>query len=79
MQQMAAEGQSDKMVSDMEEWMKQRCGVEFLHTEKMAPIDIYQCLLNVDGDQPVDVSTVRQWMLHFSSSGNDSAHLHWCR
>jgi len=31
---MAAEGQSDKMASDMEARMKQRCGFEFLHTEK---------------------------------------------
>ena len=31
---MAAEGQSDKMVSDMEVCMKQRCVIEFLHAEK---------------------------------------------
>ena len=29
MQQMAAEGQSDKMVPDMEVHMKQRCGTEY--------------------------------------------------
>jgi len=28
---MAAEGQSEKMASDMEEWVKQRCVIEFLH------------------------------------------------
>ena len=48
---MAAEGQSDKMASDMEARMKQRCGFEFLHTEKQtnkqtnnkktAPTDIH--------------------------------------
>ena len=27
-------GQSDKMVSDMGVWMKQRCVIEFLHVEK---------------------------------------------
>ena len=32
--QMAAEGQSDKMTSDMEVHRKQRCGIEFLHMEK---------------------------------------------
>ena len=32
--QMAAEGQSDTMVSGMEVQMKQRCVTEFLHTEK---------------------------------------------
>lgn len=29
-----AEGQSDKMVSDMGVYMKQRCAIEFLHVEK---------------------------------------------
>jgi len=33
--QMAAEGHSDRMVSDMEERMKQRYGTEFLCVEKM--------------------------------------------
>ena len=32
--QMAAEGQSDKMVFDMEVHIKQRCVIEFLHAEK---------------------------------------------
>ena len=50
---MAAEGQSDRMVSDMEVHMKQRCGIEFLHAEKMAPIDIHLHLLNVYGVQMV--------------------------
>ena len=57
---MAAEGQSDKMVSDMEVHMKQRCVTEFLHAEKMAPTHIHQHLLNIYGDQTVDASTVRQ-------------------
>ena len=60
MQQMAAEGQSDRMVSDVQVNMKKRCGIEFLHLEKMAPVDIHQCLLNIYGDQIVDVSTARQ-------------------
>ena len=68
---MAAEGQSDKMVSDMEVSMKQRCVIKFFCVEKMAPIDIHQCLLNVYGDQTVDVSTVRQWVVHFSSGNSD--------
>ena len=38
---MAAEGQSDKMVSDMEVHMKHRCVTEFHHEEKMAPIVTY--------------------------------------
>ena len=31
---MAAEGQFDKMASDMEVWMKKRCATEHLHAEK---------------------------------------------
>ena len=55
---MAEEGQSDKMESDMEVHMKQRCVTEFLQMEKIAPTDIHQCLLNVSGDQTVNVSLV---------------------
>ena len=36
---MAAEEQSDRMVSDVEVYMKQKCGMELLHAEKeMAPM-----------------------------------------
>ena len=68
---MAAEGQFVKMSSDMGVQMKQRCVTEFLHAEKMAPIEIYQCLLSVYGDQ-VDVSAVRQQVLCFSRSSSKS-------
>jgi len=63
--------QSDKMVPDTEVRMKQRCVTEFLHVEKIAPNDIHQHLLNVYGDQTVDVSTVRQWVARFSSGGSN--------
>ena len=56
---MAAEGQSYRMTSDIEMWMKEMCVTEFLHAEKMAPIDIHRHFLNVYGDQTVDDSTVR--------------------
>ena len=59
MWQLAAEGQSDTLVSDMEVQMKQRCVTELLHAEK---IDIHRCLLNDNGDQPMDVSTVMWWI-----------------
>jgi len=36
---MAAEEQSDRMASDMEAHMEQRCVTEILHVENMAPID----------------------------------------
>jgi len=41
MQQMAAQGQSDRMASDMEVHVKQRCRIEFLPGKKMTPIDIH--------------------------------------
>ena len=56
---MTAEGQSDKMASDMGVHLKQRGGIEFLHVEKMMPIDIHQHLVNVYEDQTVDAGTVR--------------------
>jgi len=46
------------MAPNMEVSMKQRCVTEFLQVEKMAPSDIRSSLLNVYGDQTVDVSTV---------------------
>jgi len=68
---MAAEGKYDKMMSDLEVCMKQRCGkmcgIEFLHVEKMAPTDIHQRLM----DQTAGVSTVRQWMVCLSSSDSN--------
>jgi len=68
---MTAEGQSDRMASDMEVRMKQRCVIESLHAEKIAPNDIHRRLLNIYRDQTVDVSTVRQWVARFSSGGSD--------
>ena len=69
---MAAEGHSDTMVSDMEVHMKQRCAIEFLRVEKNAPSDIHQYLLNVYEDQTADVSTVRWWVINFSSGNSES-------
>jgi len=68
---MTAEGQSDKMASDVEVRMKHRCVIEFLHAEKIAPNDIHGRLPNVYGDQTVDVSTVRWWLAPFSSGDSD--------
>ena len=47
---MTAEGQSDKMTSDIEVYMKQRGVTEFQHAEKIVPIDIHEHLLNVYRD-----------------------------
>ena len=40
-QQIAAEGQSDKMASDMKVHVKQRCIFELHLMDKMAPTDIH--------------------------------------
>ena len=69
---MAAEGQPEKMVSDMKVHMKQRCVIELLHVEKMAPIGIHCCLLNVCGEQTANVLTLRQWVMCFSSGDSGS-------
>jgi len=63
---------ADKLASDTEVRMKQRYVTEFLFAEEMSPTDIHGCFLNIDGDQPVDVSTVRQWVVHFSSGDTNS-------
>ena len=60
------------MTSDVEVHIKQRCVIEFLCVENMAPIDIHQHLLNVYGDQAAIVSRVRWWVVHFSSGNSDS-------
>ena len=68
--QMAAEGQCDKTTSDMGAHMEQRCVTEFLHVDKMVlliKIHIYEV-------QTVDVSTVRWWVVHFTSGNSDSGH-----
>jgi len=72
---MAAQGQSDKMASDMKVHTKQRDEIAFQHAEKIAPIDIHQHLLNVYGDQTVDVSpksgAFQQWWQWVTSAGAD--------
>jgi len=68
---MPAQGQSDKMTSDMVVHMKQRGVIEFLHAEKIAPTDIHQHFLNIYGDQTMDVSTARWWVVHFSKGDSE--------
>ena len=65
------EGQSDRMVSDMEVWMKQRGVMELFHGEKTASIHIHGCFLKVYRDQTVDVSTGRQGVVCFSSGDSN--------
>ena len=60
-----------KTASEMEVHMNQRCVIEFLLQEKVAPIDTDRCLLNIYRDQRVDVSTVRWWVVYFNSDDSD--------
>ena len=76
--QMAEEGQSDTTVSDVEEHMKQRYATKLLHVKKMVPTGIHQCLQIICGDQTVNASTVRWWVMHFSSTGADFWAQHTC-
>jgi len=63
---------TDKMVSDVEEHMKQRCVTEFLQAERILITGICLCLLNIYEDQTVSVRAVRQWVVHFSSGDSGS-------
>ena len=69
---MTAEGQSDTMASDMEVQMSKGVSLNSSMWKKIAPIDIQRCLLNINGDQRVDVSTVRQWVVCFISGDSNS-------
>jgi hypothetical protein len=56
------------MTYDMEERKKERSVTEFLHVgKKIAPVDILWRLLNVYGDQTVDVNRMKRWVMLFIS------------
>jgi hypothetical protein len=63
--------QSDKMAPNVKVCTKQRYITEFLCVEEIALVDIHRCLLNVDGDQTVDVGTGRWWVVCFVSGNSD--------
>ena len=75
---MAAAGQSDRIVSNMEGCVKERYVIELLHAkqqkqkQKPAPTDIHWHLLNIYEDQSMDVSTLRWWVVCFSSGSSYS-------
>jgi len=64
------------MASDMEVRRKQRKVIQFFYVKQTAPFDIHQLLLNISGEQTVDVSTVRLWVVCFSSDDNDMKDSH---
>ncbi|PNF14748.1 hypothetical protein B7P43_G08352 [Cryptotermes secundus] len=59
------------MTSDIEVRTKQRCVIEFLTAEQIAPIDIHRRFLKVYGDDTVEVSTVRRWVVRFNSGESE--------
>ena len=64
--------------SDVEVQMEQRVGIEFPHAERIAPIDIHWCLLNVHVNQQVDVAYCQGW--HASAAVTVTVgHFCWCR
>ena len=74
--QMTAEWQSHRIAFDMEVCMKQRYVSKHLRWERIATTNIHQWLLNIYGDQAVDVSMVR-WCL--SAVTGTVGHYHKCR
>jgi hypothetical protein len=52
--QVAAAEQSIKIASDIEVLTKQRCVIEFLTAEQIAPTDIHRRFLKVYGDDTVE-------------------------
>lgn len=76
MQQMIAEGRSDKMASDVELGTKKSCVIEFHHVKEMAPVDISWLLLNAFEDQTVEWSG--GWCI-LAMVTVTVGHLQWCR
>jgi len=66
------------MVPAKEVHVKQWRVIEFFNEEKMIPIDIHQCLLNIYGDQAVDVSIMRQWWCVSVEATATVGYLHRC-
>ena len=54
---------------------KQRAIIEFLTAEKVPPIEIHRRMQVVYGDQCVDVSTVRHWVMRFKDGEMGKADL----
>ena len=68
MRQMTAEGHND--ISHRSTYEAKIVG--YFRAEKIALIDIHYGLLNIYGDQTVDVSTTRWWVVRFSSGDSNS-------
>lgn len=75
-QQVAVEGQPDKMASHKEVHMEQSCGIEFLHGEKWHPLllTLAECLWMPASE----CKHSEGWVLHLSSGDSSRGHLHCC-
>lgn len=62
---------SDRMVSGAEVHMNQRGETEFLCEEKNSHVDIHCCLLNIYGDQMMNVTEGRR-VVRFSSGNSNT-------
>ena len=60
------------MASDVEVHTEQRCVTEFLHADEIAPIGIHRCLLNIYGDQTVDVTALKIELCEQHFPSNDT-------
>lgn len=65
---MAAEGQSDKIVSDLEVWMKKRNEENWIPPRRKS-CTLWHSLMFAEHlpNQTIDVSSVRWWVMYFSS------------
>ena len=66
--QMAAEGQSDKVITDMEVCMKRKRGTEFLPVEKYPLTFINACWTFME---------TKQWVVCFSSGNSNMKDMPW--
>jgi hypothetical protein len=58
------------MEGDIDVHLKQRCVIEFLSGEHIAPTELHQLLKNFYGEQTVAISTVRRRVSRVSDAGS---------
>jgi len=69
----------DQMASDMKVHIKQRCVIEFLHVEKMASTDFYQCFLKTYEKQTMAAKYSEAVGAVSTVTTATVGHLCWCR
>jgi hypothetical protein len=61
----------DDSFSTVSKHIKQRAVIEFLTHEKETPIEIHRRLLAFYGEEAVDISTVRRWLIKSRDTGRN--------